>query len=145
MSLQQQKISVKRSSNQTKNVTSLCSLLDFFALPCTQQYYLRLNENNDSDLPRSTPDNFLYLIQICKGPFTGSVNDCENIKVFFRQCVVTNVVATEWALHPLIQSVNIIARLVKTRQHSSRMHTARLETVRASISVATTRCCSGVG
>ena len=32
---------------------------------------------------------------------------------------------------------------VYTRQHSTRMHTARLETAHASVSVATTRRCSG--
>ena len=39
----------------------------------------------------------------------------------------------------------IYLNLSGTKQHSSRMHTARLEKIRASVSVATTRCHMGEG
>ena len=95
MSLLQKKFLSSIRQTRQKDVSSFCPLLDFFALPCTQQYYLPLNENNYSDLPYSTPDNFLYLIQICKGPFTRSVNDCENVKVFF-EAVHSNQCRSNW-------------------------------------------------
>ena len=40
-----------------------------------------------------------------KGPITWGVNDCENVKVFLRQCIVTSVVATEWVLHLFVASI----------------------------------------